>query len=629
MKNIAETFVCVWVLLAGFCFSADSSVERTWNRWEWLNPTPQGRTLAGVTASDSLAVAVGRDGIILASENGLDWDHVLHEGGGLYLEDVIWTGERFIAVGGYSLHLGEPAYSPGVIYSSEDGRHWEHVFSVETTIFHNVIFSGDQVLTVGFNGMTANSPDGIHWTANRIWEFPDCEIFDVAWNGAVYVAVGVDGYFTPIRHILVSADGINWTEPNLDGIPFGALTSVVWDDNRFLVFGGPLLGGQGLLLSSPDGLEWTVESSSPSNLVNEAIVTPEGILGVMDNGVIVRSSDGYSWTESQGVPEAKRLWDLTQFQGSVLAVGEDGAITNSIDNGIQWTSVTTWALNLVDSDDLQDICVAEGKGVAIDEFGNVFQSTDFLTWRQTVDFNTNTYAVDWIDGAFWVVGNSGLIARSEDGLEWEIRNSGSDGEYFGFASNGETIVAVGMDQWDGTAWIATSIDGYAWDERKIPELEGNLLKSVTWTGNRFLAVGEGTIASSADGQYWTPEAFDSRLWLEKVVSNGSVTLMIGSEFNVRQVFRSEDHGLNWERTAGDARLLDLAWIGDLFIMVDGGHIWSSHGGEYWRIEPIGRGGFGRCLDGNGEELFLAGPSGTIMRAQRIQGLERQSDSHSQ
>jgi len=599
-----------------------------WNRWEWLNPTPQGRTLAGVTASDSLAVAVGRNGTILSSENGLDWDHVLNVGGGLYLEDVIWTGERFIAVGGYSLHLGEPGYSPGVVYSSEDGRQWEQVFSVEGTIFHSAVFNGDQVLAVGFGGMTATSPEGIHWTANSIEDFPDWEIFDAAWNGSVYVAVGWDAYFTPIRHILVSTGGVNWSEPNLDGIPFGALTSVVWNENRFLVFGGAILGGQGFLLSSPNGLEWAVESSSPSDIVYEAIVTPEGILGVMNYGVIVRSLDGYSWAESQGVPKAKRLLDLTQFQGNVIAVGENGAITGSINNGMQWTSVTTWALNLVDSDDLQDICVADGKGVVIDGFGNVFQSTDFLTWQKTVDFNTNTYAIDWIDDAFWIVGTSGLIARSEDGVEWEIRNSGSDGEYFGLASNGETIVAVGMDQWDGTAWIATSIDGYAWDERKIPELEGKLLKSVTWTGNRFLAVGEG-IVSSVDGQYWTPEAFDSRLWLEKVISNGSETLMVGSAFNICQVFRSEDHGISWERTAGDARLFDLTWTGDIFVMVDGESVWSSYSGEYWRIEPIGKGVFGKCLDGNEEELFLAGPSGTIARAQRIRAMERVSDSHSQ
>lgn len=613
-------------LFVGFCLFSAQVVSGDWHHWEWVNPKPHGKRLQGVAASDSLIVAVGISGTIFVSEDGLNWEHALSLGGGLYLEDVVWTGTRFVAVGGYSLGLGEPAYHPGVIYASDDGWNWEKVFEAEGTIFHNVHFNGSQVLAVGFNGMTAVSPDGIHWTANGILGFPDCELFDVAWNGSVYVAVGIDGYFNPLRHILVSTDGVNWTEPDLSNVYYCGLYSVIWHDNRFLVFGGYLLGGRGYLFSSPDGLEWTVEPSPPSDIVSESIVSPEGIIGVMDDGIIVRSPDGSTWTETQGVPVEESLNDLAAFQGKYVAVGENGATTLSSD-GTHWESVTTWALDFVDSDDIEDVCFAEGTTVVTNGFGEVFRSADFLTWQKTAEFGVPVFAIERLNDAFWIVGDYGLIARSCDGIDWEIRHAGSDGDYFGIASNGSTLVAVGMDVWDGDAQIATSTDGFSWNETKYDDLEGLALLSVCWTGNRFLVVGEGLIASSPDGYSWTFEPQDFRFRREKIISNGVKTLMIGWELNSPQISVSDDHGLSWETIEGDATLRDIDWTGDRFVILTPANVWSSYQGQFWRYSRIGMAGSGGRLSGTEEQLVITGSNGRILRAQRVVPLVDQAGQH--
>ena len=190
---------------------------------------------------------------------------------------------------------------------------------------------------------------------------------------------------------------------------------------------------------------------------------------------------------------------------------------------------------------------------------------------------------------FWVL-LAGFCFSAEIGTwnHWEWLNPRPQGRRLsGVAASDSLVVAVGRD---GT--ILASENGLDWDH--VLNEGGDLyLEDVTWTGGRFLAVGGRTIASSTDGFLWTMEPQDFRFRLEKVASNGSITLMIGLEYDASHIFRSEDHGLSWEQTADEAQFFDLDWTGELFVMVDGKNIWSSHGGEYWRTEPLGQGGFVR------------------------------------
>lgn len=334
----------------------------------------------------------------------------------------------------------------------------------------------------------------------------------------------------------------------------------------------------------------------------------------------IRSTNGVDWTQTPAIPLEKDLFDLTEFQGKVIAVGTNGAITRSSNDGFDWTPVTTWAIDFIDSDDIQDICSGEGATIAIDEFGNVFRSVNLLTWQTIIDLGAETYAVEWIHGAFWIVGDNGLIARSETGISWETRNSGSDGRYFSITSNGETLVAVGLDRLDGTARVASSLDGIDWVEMRLDGLNGNPLQSVAWSGSRFLAVGGPIIASSPDGFSWVFEVFDPDLWLDTIVSDGFATILAGQRFNLYQVFKSEDQGENWEGTLSDIRIFDLAWTEHHFVFVDGGNIWSSSSGQSWQINQVGLGGGGTALTGTGGGLLLAGSNGWILRSQRVRPL---------
>ncbi|MEN8163300.1 MAG: hypothetical protein ABFS37_04160 [Acidobacteriota bacterium] len=590
--------------------SAQGSASQ-WNRWEWLNPRPQGHSLSGFAASDFVAVAVGENGIILASENGLDWDTV-HSKSGLILEDVIWAGDRFVAVGGYSLGLGEPAYSPGVILTSGDGRQWAESLVVDGTIFRRAIYTGEQILVVGFRGKTATSPDGIHWAEHTMLDYPNSDIIDVSWNGSTYVGVGAINYFTGGMAILLSEDGIDWAAASLGGISGMGMFCVVWGHDRFLAFGGGWPGPL-VVLSSPDAQTWTRVSSDLNVYINEAVATPDGYLAVSDGGRIGRSYDGQSWSVSVELTSSKRLLDVERFQGQYVVVGEDGAIASSSDDGGTWATITTWE---IDSGGIVDISSGDGILVALGGNGGIYRSLDGLAWQKVRNYQTRTFSVQRFLGAFWVVGDFRTIARSEDGIDWDLLSHGFGSDYADIATNGEVIVAVGRKTF-GSALVATSTDGFAWNEMEIEGAEGLRIASVTWTGTRFVGVGSGgAIFRSDDGYSWSLDTPNSTPNLWRVISNGSVVVALAGTYHGRSILISKDHGVTWQSTFVDRPLFDVVWTGDLFVVVGAG-VWSSHSGDHWTRDPVGFLASPYSVIGDEDEIILLGGDGMVMRAQRV------------
>lgn len=90
-------------------------------------------------------VAVGANGAAYTSSDGLTWEQsTVVADTSIDVEDVVWTGSRFIAVGGSATSCG--------IFLSADGRTWENVVTPScTTRLRGVAASSDgtRVMTVG------------------------------------------------------------------------------------------------------------------------------------------------------------------------------------------------------------------------------------------------------------------------------------------------------------------------------------------------------------------------------------------------------------------------------------------------------------------------------------------------
>jgi photosystem II stability/assembly factor-like uncharacterized protein len=121
-------------------------------------------------------------------------------------------------------------------------------------------------------------------------------------------------------------------------------------------------------------------------------------IAVGDNGTILTSGDGNTWTTQTSVTSltTSNLRQVTSNGNIIVAVGDSGTIVTSINGGATWTKPTlpgtpTPTLNLVAvtvesqfvinavADPLLGF-ISNAQFVAVDSAGNAYASTNGLTW---------------------------------------------------------------------------------------------------------------------------------------------------------------------------------------------------------------------------------------------------------
>ncbi|MEO7426080.1 MAG: hypothetical protein ABI036_12905 [Fibrobacteria bacterium] len=141
-----------------------------------------------------------------------------------------------------------------------------------------------------------------------------------------------------------------------------------------------------------------------------------------------------------------------------------------------------------------------------------------------------------------------------------------------------------------------------------PPSHSQPLHSITWTGSKFIAVGEaGTIQSSVDGVSWDSCQTDFTSPLKSVASgNGQlIALFYGST----SMLVSDDSGLTWSTVKTDWGYLDeVIWAGTQWVAVgDTRTLFTSVDGRNWidrRTSSIGESY--RNLVWTGTKLFATG-----------------------
>ncbi len=252
----------------------------------WLNRTPAGLTtgLNDVVWNGSLFVAVGDLGKIVSSPDGITW--TAHTSGSTQrLKGVYWDGSRFLAVG-----------DGATILSSADGIDWSSLHTGEDDVWlKDVSYSGNRYVAVGslYPANTAymlTSLDGLTWTENLTLPQNGRFLSDVAWSGQLFVASAMAEAFPNEAAVMVSQDGLTWVEVIVSTESPSTLC-VLWDDSRFIVGG---IGGR--LFFSPDGMNWS-QANSPSTSNYLGLASSGSTLvaaGVISNAVAT-SDDGLTW----------------------------------------------------------------------------------------------------------------------------------------------------------------------------------------------------------------------------------------------------------------------------------------------------------------------------------------------
>jgi hypothetical protein len=211
----------------------------TWTRQ--VTPAVVSPELWGVAASGDRFVAVGRQyiplsgddvSLILTSTDGVAWSEVLPRHSAL-LNRVVWSGDRFVAVGGSS---GEPVAS-AIALVSHDGMTWtRHGLGTTTvTVLYDLAWSGSQFVAVGYGG-AARSPDGVTWQQVGAGSFTSSDA--IGWSGQRFLACGV-------VYCQSSSDGVDWAYRQLPGTG-ASVRGLAWADTRWVA-----VGNASLVLTSP------------------------------------------------------------------------------------------------------------------------------------------------------------------------------------------------------------------------------------------------------------------------------------------------------------------------------------------------------------------------------------------
>ena len=106
-------------------------------------------TLVDVAFGDGVFVGVGLHGLRMSTRDGLAWTPRQSGEEGEHLNSVVWTGEKFVAVGA------------GATYESLDGEAWTRRPNRDAPLV--VAFGGGVFVGAHWKGRMFRSTDGVEW----------------------------------------------------------------------------------------------------------------------------------------------------------------------------------------------------------------------------------------------------------------------------------------------------------------------------------------------------------------------------------------------------------------------------------------------------------------------------------
>jgi len=246
-------------------------------------------------------VAVGsgtlNETVVLISPDGMHWSRVsvgktqgplgfsAGETGVLY--GIGWNGSRFVAVGERLL-------------TSVDGQNWMVSATLSTCAFTRVAANGSMFVAVGGyygRGCIATSPDGLTWTERTAAiESNNAVLSGVIWTDSAFVALGTAGLgrFGVASVFLTSRDGVSWTRQLATN---QALIDVAWNGALFVAVGGIPNQQSGVIYTSPDGKTWTQSKHKVSYPFRSVLWNGSQFVVSGLEGSIFTSPDGMMWTE--------------------------------------------------------------------------------------------------------------------------------------------------------------------------------------------------------------------------------------------------------------------------------------------------------------------------------------------
>jgi len=280
------------------------------------------------------------------------------------------------------------------------------------------------------------------------------------------------------------------------------------------------------------------------------------------------------------------ITSFTVVSGVFVAVGQDGTIIRSTDNGSSWGNATSPTGNR-----LEGVAFGNNTFVGVGYSGTIVRSTDNGSSFDNVTSGTGMllHAVTFGNNTFVAVGGSGtqvnIVRSTDNGTTWDNVTSGTNEDLLGAGFGNNTFVVVGKA---GT--ILTSSDGSSWDNPTSGTVVD--LDDVAF-GNNTLAVSgsNATILRSTDnGTNWDDATTPGQIGVWRIWAAGFGNNTFVGTTHYGHIVRSTDNGSSFVYVTSTQVLLSkvchlksVSFGNNAFVLVcTGGDILrSTDNGETW------------------------------------------------
>lgn len=504
------------------------STDSTGTNWSTVGiPRIAGSTLSpliyDIEWTGSLYVAVGislysSTNCVITSPDLINWTprNVV---GGSRISSIAWSGSILVAT----------TSTAGQLVTSPDGITWTTRSTAATSSFNQVIWNGFVFVAVGGTNSTYYSTDGITWQAGN--GYSTDTLNRVAWGNNTFVATTSAG-----SYVYTSPNGITWTKRTHTLIGQGG--SIAYGAGLFV----QVSVGTSEVVTSPDGITWTYRSfigTQTSGFAGTGLSDPQliktvgfgsGIFIAAGNGLVVSSADGLNWTSlSTGAVPKNNLRAVATNGSTIVAVGDSGRNTfNRLSNkptlmtssdGNTWNHINTNALTTSTYYNLFDVIWTGTRFVAVG--GNqsttsagvlIWTSEDGASWTSRLDNNANYRLTSVAKQGNRLIAisdsNTQEWVSDDGGLTWTVRTNSYG---YGIASSSSVFVKITNAGSVSGIYATPSFDGGAtWSTATIiPSTDYRDVTRVKWVNNRFIICGQtrstssGFMLYSLDGVSWS------------------------------------------------------------------------------------------------------------------------------
>jgi photosystem II stability/assembly factor-like uncharacterized protein len=336
---------------------------------------------------------------------------------------VGYGGNGFVTSGSNS------SSDAGHIWTSLNGVGWTEQSSPAYEWFFDTFYAGGKYFLVG--GKIITSTNVTDWSI--VHGGTGWDIWSVAYGNGVYAAGTMTG------EIIISSDGIRWTQPTT----YPDVTTIVDmaycpTNQRFI---GAISDGT-LLYSSDNGDTWNTHAFSSPVYLSGLSYIHDRFIGAGSNGTLITSPDGITWSTIT-TPSTKTLQGAAYGNNTFVIVGSGGEVVTSQNDGTTWVVQTP-----VTTDVLYGVAYGNGTFVATGGYsGDVITSADGINWayHDGILPAHAFYSITFYDDVFLAVGSYGDVYSSTDGSTWGSVSVPTDHTLFCGTADGPGFTAVGMN----------------------------------------------------------------------------------------------------------------------------------------------------------------------------------------